>query len=151
MKKIRNYFVLMMVALMSVASFTSCNGDDDDDPDSPAGNSKIVGTWKAVHVISTCKENGKIVDQYDGPVEGTHIREFTSNGKLIVTDGSSVVTGVYVLSGDKLTGTSEYGETEVLYVKKLDSRTLELESTFKETDNGYTHEDYLYIIFERLK
>lgn len=151
MKKIRNYFVLMMVALMSVTSFTSCNGDDDDDPESPVGNSKIVGTWKSTYRKFICKENGKIVEQYEEPDGGNLLWECTSNGKMIVTDGSYVDAGVYVLSGDKLTATNEDGETDVCYVKKLDSKTLEVEQTFKETDNGYTHEDYLYIIFERLK
>ncbi len=150
MKKIRNYFVLMMVALMSVASFTSCNGDDDDEPDSPVSNSKIVGTWKCVHEKFICKENGKIVEQYDEPYEGILIWEFTSNGKIIGTDASDIDTAVYTLSGDKLTITYEDG-VDVMYVKKLDSKTLEVEATFKETDNGYTHEDYSYAIFERLK
>lgn len=151
MKKIRNYFVLMMVALMSVASFTSCNGDDDDDPDSPAGNSKIVGTWKSTYRKFICKENGKIVEQYEEPDGGNLLWEFTSNGRIIVTDGSSVDAGVYVLSGDKLTLTNDDCETDVYYVKKLDSKNLEVEFTFKETDNGYTHEDYSYVIFRRLK
>ena len=136
---------------MSVASFTSCNGDDDDDPDSPAGNGKIVGTWKCTYEKFICKENGKIVEQYEGPHEGIFLWEFTSNGRMIVTDGSSVDAGVYVLSGNKLTATNDDGETDVCYVKKLDSKHLEVEMTFKETDNGYVHEDYSYGIFERLK
>ena len=78
------------------------------------------------------------------------IWEFTSNGKIIGTDASDIDTAVYTLSGDKLTITYEDG-VDVMYVKKLDSKTLEVEATFKETDNGYTHEDYSYAIFERLK
>ena len=151
MKKIRNYFVLMMVALISVASFTSCGGNDDDDPESPAGNSKIVGTWKCTHEKFICKENGKIIEEYDEPYEGLWILEFTADGKIIGTDGASVDTGVYTLSGNKLTITDEDGETEVAYVKKLDSKTLEVESTFKETDNGYIHEDYQSVTFVRIK
>ena len=136
---------------MSVACFSSCNGDDDDDPDSPAGNGKIVGTWKCVHESSICKENGKIVDQYDGPYEGSLLWEFTSSGAMIVTESGDVEIGTYKLSGDKLTATSEYGETDVMYVKKLDSKNLEVEITFKETDNGYTHEDYSYVTFVKIK
>ena len=41
MKKIGRFFVLMMVALVSVAAFTACSDDDDDD--APKGDNKIVG------------------------------------------------------------------------------------------------------------
>ena len=90
MRKIRNYFVLMMVALVSAVSFTACNGDDDDDPEAPVSNSKIVGTWKCVNVKFICKENGKIVEQYDEPNDELLIWEFTSSGKIVVTESHDV-------------------------------------------------------------
>ena len=152
MKKIRNYFVLMMVALMSVASFTSCNGDDDDDPESPASNSKIVGTWRCVHEKYIYKENGKVVEEYDGPYEGLLLYEFTSKGILIMTESGDAEMATYTLSGDKLTITNDEGDTGVVYVKKLNKNNLEFEITDKGTyQDGTTYEDYDYVKFERIK
>lgn len=152
MKKIRNYFVLMMVALMSVASFTSCNGDDDDDPESPVSNSKIVGTWKCTHEKYIYKENGKVVEEYDEPYDGILLYEFTSKGILIMSETGNSELATYTLSGDKLTITNDEGDTGVVYVKKLDKNNLEFEFTDKGTyDDGDTYEEYSYVKFEKIK
>ena len=109
MRKIRNYFVLMMVALVSAVSFTACNGDDDDDPEAPVSNSKIVGTWKCVNVKFICKENGKIVEQYDEPNDELLIWEFTSSGKIVVTESHDV--NIW-FAGHTLTDLGEMAEAE---------------------------------------
>ncbi len=161
MKKIRNYFVLMMVALFSVTAITSCNDDDDDDPDSPAGGkSELVGTWKAVHEKFVCKHDGKVVEEYDERYEGTLLYEFTSAGTLIITDGSTVVTASYKLSGNKLTVVfddpyyeDEDYEDEVaeINIKKLSDKVLELELIEKYNDEGFIHEDYTLATFNKIK
>ena len=152
MKKIRNYFVLMMVALISVASFTSCNGDDDDDPESPVSNSKIVGTWKCTHEKYIYKKNGKVVEEYDEPYDSYLLYEFTSKGTLIMSETGVTELFTYTLTGDKLTITDDDGDTGVVYVKKLNKNNLEIEFTDKGTlDDGTTYEEYNYAKFEKIK
>lgn len=41
MEKILKYLVLLLVTTLSM-TFTACGGDDNDEPDSPGGNSKVI-------------------------------------------------------------------------------------------------------------
>ncbi len=150
MKKIRNYFVFMMVALFSVTAITSCNGDDDDDPDSPAINSAIVGTWKLIHEHYYYKENGKILDEINEVPVRDEVVEFFSNGKIYSNVDGDILYGTYTLSGN----TMHVNNVEVdhlVTVKKLTDTRLELEWIEKGTEGSVTYEEYQYTVYERIK
>ncbi len=150
MKKIRNYFVLMMVALFSVTAITSCNDDDDDDPDSPISNSAIVGKWKLIHEHYYYKENGKILEEINEMPDRDEVVEFFSNGKIYSNVDGDIMYSTYTLSGNTL-HVKNVEVDNLVTVKKLTDSRLELEWIEKETEGSNTYEEYQYTIYERIK
>ncbi len=150
MKKIRNYFVLMMVALFSVTAITSCNGDDDDDPDSPISNSAILGKWNLIHEHYYYKENGKILDEINGVPDYKEVVEFMSNGKMYSNMDGDILYGTYTLSGNTL-HVQNVEVDNLVTVKKLTDSRLELEWIEKGGEGSNTYEEYQYTIYEKIK
>ncbi|MBD5187238.1 MAG: hypothetical protein HDS94_04190 [Bacteroidales bacterium] len=154
MKKIGRFFVLMMVALVSVAAFTACSDDDDDD--APKGDNKIVGLWQATHQKGWYKENGVKVEEYDEDFDSDELLtyEFTSAGKLIIIDYDDRSIVDYKLSGKKLTLMnldSEYDETIDATVNKLNNDTLELEINVRWQEDGDDCEEHTVATFKRIR
>ncbi len=150
MKKIRNYFVLMMVALFGVTSITSCSSDDDDDPDSTISNSAIVGKWNLIYEHYYYKENGKILDETNGVPDYEEVVEFFSNGKMYSKMDGDILNGTYTLSGNTL-HVKNIEVDNLVTVKNLTDTRLELEWIEKGTEGSVTYEEYQYTIYEKIK
>ena len=148
MKKFQKIFVLMMVAITSAVSFTSC-GDDDDDPQ--FSDDRIVGTWQFVHDIGWIKENGDIVEEYDEDCDELVMIEFTSSGTFIHTDDDGADRGIYKLDGEKLLMRYHDGEVVRWNVKQLDDNTLQMEWSEIYGGNDVEIIEYHLCTFRRLK
>ncbi len=137
MKKIRNYFVLMMVALFSLTAITSCNGDDDDDPDSPISNSAILGKWNLIHEHYYYKENGKILEINEMP-DRDEVVEFFSNGKIYSNVDGDIMYSTFSLTVNTLQ-VKTVEVDNLVTVKKLTDSRLELEWIEKYSEGSNTY------------
>ncbi len=139
-------FLLMLVM---VASVLSCKKSEPTPAPTPA--QKIVGKYKITAATSTT--NGVVKDDLASrpACAADDIREFTTDGKFIRSEGatsctppSSTVTASYALSADgktlTLTGTSSSGvtETEIYTVVELTDSILKITFTRTEINAGVT-------------
>lgn len=90
----RYYFIISLIAFLSL-SFSSCSNDDDDDKDS------LVGVWVADNMLPMY-EYGVTTSEVVGHVKVYF--QFKEDGSLIEKD---VIT--YIESGKTYTETSTYG------------------------------------------
>lgn len=127
-------------------TFTACSNDDDDEPST--SNDKIVGTWELVSDTGWEKEDGKIVDEWEDDYYEL-VLAFDDDGTFTVFEGGNVEIGRWTKKGDKLTIIDSYGDKETMTVKKLNNKTLVLEQSGKETEDGVKYEWWSEITFSR--
>ncbi len=127
-------FIVVPVFTLSVA----CDKDKDSDK-----TVSIVGTWTATNVVGIEKEDGDIVDEYDGPL--SYSLEYVFNGdktgKEVYPDDNEDYAFIWSLSGNTLTLTFiDYEDVEVYTVKELSKSKLVLFDSWSEEDEGVLYE-----------
>lgn len=152
-KKVRYYFVLCPIAILSAFALTAC-GDDDDDEPGTNGKNGIVGEWLLVSDKGWEKEDGEIVDQWDDDMTDDGIvYEFKSDGKLYMWDGRYLAGRAdYTYSGTKLTITyTESGFTQKNSATcKISGNRMTLTFYEKEREDGILYESYDEAVFTRI-
>ena len=123
----KKYFMILVAALM-VACVSSCSSSDDDYDEMSSYKSEIVGTWKLSEEWNSIE---KVWQGKENP--STYV--FTSDGKLIVTEGTNSYTGTYYLfkKDDSLVHiTFTYnGNTETTWMLNVTSSTMEFAHLYK--------------------
>lgn len=82
--RIKQFYLMLVMAVMAVAAFTSCH-DKDSEPDYPAGVDKnLLGTWESKIILEEKSSDLTLTFYPDLTVEITE--------KLVMTDAPVVLT-----------------------------------------------------------
>lgn len=145
MKKFYSLFVacISMIMLTGLASCTDEVASED-----------LVGSWESVSLTGWVKENGQIIDQYDGPSDETKI-VFLSNGTYKSYDKfnnvwSEEVNGIYQVKGKKLILNEADGDFVDITIKKVTSSELTLEMSVKYYEGEIEYEEYDLSVFRKV-
>lgn len=163
-KKVRNYFVLCTVAILSAFALTAC-GDDDDDNEPGGGSSStgkngIVGEWNMTSSKGWAKVNGQIVEEWDDDLEDEEytIWEFKNDGKLYIWEYGELEERMsYKYTGSKLTITyydwdddDEPIEVSETADCKINGNKMVLNVTEVDSEDGVVYTIYNEITFTRV-
>lgn len=151
MKRIRDYFILVAIAVISVFTLTAC-GDDDDEP--TAGDLK--GLWESVRSIGWEKINGVTGESWDETDTSTRI-EFKSDGSFSIMffeDGEwdNGEFGTWSLKDNILILTTPWGDLSKSTVKYLDNKKMMIEAHYTEIDedDGLSYEYYEEMTYRKI-
>ena len=142
MRKLYFAFTVILFALFSMVSFTSCSSDDDNVPSTEEIKSNIVGMWQTTHIAGwgyddTEDENLIKVDQ-DVPEGDSDRILFKGDGtyKWYWYDGGDwryIYTCKYEVSGNKIILYDDRGDIDIIYtVVSFKNDTVVLEVTLDE-------------------
>ena len=123
----KKYFMILVAAL-TVAIVSSCSKSSDDYDEMSSYKSEIVGTWKLT------EEWNVFHDIWQG-TENPPTYVFTSDGKLVVTEGANSYTGTYYLfekdDGMVYITFTYNGKTETTWMLNVTSNTMEFAHLYK--------------------
>lgn len=153
MKKLKNYLLLGLLAVVTGFSFTACNDDDDEKND--FNPSALTGVWEQIAYQMTEVVNGTVVDKSD--TANANIRlEFEADNTISLlvnesadpaypnTSGTWAVeeTGSYSVRGNMILVLWE-GDSEEEYIGsviELSSERLTVQLKISEIEDGNTYD-----------
>lgn len=141
MKKFYSLFIAC-ISMIMLTGLASCTDD--------VASEDLVGSWESVSLTGWVKENGQIVDEYDGPSDETKI-VFLSDGTYISYDSwREEVHGTYRCEGKKLILNEVYLNKADVTIKELTSSELTLEIKLKYNEGETEYEEYDLGVFRKV-